>query len=246
MIYPRDPPMRSPRDPGTIEQPLARFLERVRHSFSHDLRTPLGTIVNYAAILEANPITDPEEVRDLGHRIRTSAQRVAHMVQLLATATGLASRPLRPAPTDLVALARSVLMDAGGRGDVGSRGNGQSPLADVDAEVLGFAWRAYAAVENDSLGKPINAAVLHVLDASEQVILELHGGSARAEPALLAREDAVDLASYLRHNGGPARLETSLGLGLAQELVFSHGGDLQVWGRPGSHSGLRVRIPCRA
>jgi len=38
------------------EQPLVRFLERIRKSFSHDLRTPLGSIVNYAAVLEAMQI----------------------------------------------------------------------------------------------------------------------------------------------------------------------------------------------
>lgn len=231
---------------ASVEQPLARFLERVRRSFSHDLRTLLGTIVNYAAILEAKPSSDPEEIRDLGHRIRGSAQSAANMIQLLASATGLASRPLRATPTDLYALARSVLMDAGGRGEVHSGTSELGSLVDVDAEVLGFVWRAYVAVEKDSLGKPLDGAALRVLAASGELILELSWAGSRAEPVPLARRDVVDLASFLRHSGGPARLESALGLGLAQELVFSHGGDLQVWGRLGGHSGLRVCMPCVA
>src|SRR6187399_443842 len=89
---------------------LARFLQRVHKSFSHDLGAPLGSIVNYACVLEsgqalparsgenessaATPDTHGQEVRELGRRIRTNAMRAARMLQLLATATGLASRPL--------------------------------------------------------------------------------------------------------------------------------------------------------
>ena len=109
--------MISRRDPNVAgELPIARFLERIRNSFSHDLRTPLGSIVNYAAVLEATQGADTEEVRDLGRRIRGNAQRASRMIQLLANATGLASRPYRAVLTDLLALAQSVLSDVGGPG----------------------------------------------------------------------------------------------------------------------------------
>lgn len=224
------------------ERSLARFLDRVRSSFSHDLRTPLGTIVNYAAVLESTQGVDAADVRDLGRRIRGNAQRATRMIQLLANATGLASRPLRTATTDLLALAQSILTDVGGRGRVRLAANTTSALVEVDAEVLGFAWRAYNAVEHDSRAKPIDDAELELNRAADALEVELRCGAPAPNETSLARP-VLELPGFLRHNGGPDRLESGLGLQLAQDLVVSLGGELHVWGRPGIRSGLRLRFP---
>jgi signal transduction histidine kinase len=232
--------------PTENQSPLARFLERIRHTVSHDMRTPLGTIVNYAAVLEANEGSDAEEVRDLGRRIRGNAQRAARMIQLLAGVVELASRPLRSAPTDLATLARSILDDAGARGSALLASGSQPTLADVDAEVLGFAWRAFVAVESDSAGKPVESADLIVAPERGEVVVELQCGSSPGLPGAPTGPASVDLSAFLRHNGGPGRIESSLGLGLAQELLIRHGGSMTVFGRPGSRSGIRVRLPVAA
>jgi signal transduction histidine kinase len=234
--------------PAENQMPLARFLERIRHTVSHDMRTPLGTIVNYAAVLEANEGSDAEEVRDLGRRIRGNAQRAARMIQLLAGVVELASRPLRSAPTDLATLARSILDDAGARGSVLLAPGPRPTLADVDAEVLGFAWRAFVAVESDSAGKPVESADLIVEPERDAVVVELQCGSNAAllVPGAPTGAASVELSAFLRHNGGPGRIESSLGLGLAQELLIRHGGSMTVFGRPGSRSGIRVRLPVAA
>lgn len=225
-------------------QTLSRFLQRIRKSFSHDLRTPLSAIVNYAAVLESTHAAETDEVHDLGRRIRGNALRIAHMIQLLATATGLASRPLHASTTDLAALARSLLVDSGGRGEVHVAT--PSVIANLDAEILGFAWRAYVAVETDATGGPIHEADLEVQIGKDEVIAELRcGGSAHAVVPTPGNS-VLDVPSYLRHNGGPARLERSLGFSLAQDLVECHGGDFLVWGRPGAASGLRLRLPLAA
>lgn len=218
--------------------PLAVFLERIRKSFSHDLRSPLGTIVNYAAVLETYDGEKAENVRDLARRIRGNAQCAARMVQLLESAVKLASSH-HPAPTDVLALARSIVIDAGGGGQVALLSSASAPLAEIDPEVLGFAWRAYVTLESEALGKPVDDATLNVLLAPE-LSLELCCG---AGPSPAPPGQAVALASFLRHDGGSARIESSLGMKLAQDLITSHGGELLVWGRPGAGSGLRVRFP---
>lgn len=236
--------MTSPRAPVPVHtQPLTIFLERIRKTFSHDLRTPLSTIVNYASILESHECTGAEEVRDLGRRIRGNALRSARMIELLANATALASRPLRASITDLAALARSVLVDTGGRGDVHLGSGTTTAVARLDAEVLGYAWRAFISVEADAIAGPVHEIGVDVHSAGADWVIELRcGGSNRllssAPPPAL-----IEAPIYLRHNGGSARLETSMGFGLAQDLVVCHGGELGVWGRPGATSGLRLRLP---
>lgn len=231
-----------------------RFLERIQKSFSHDLRTPLGSIVNYAGVLETMREPNADEVRDLGKRIRGNAQRAARMVQTLVVAMGHASRPQRRSSTDLVALAAAVLSDAGGRGSIQPIPASLARFVEVDAELLGFAWRAFVAVENDARGQPLDELELRCDVVDGRLISELStrdGATAPIAPIVpigvtadpsrarpfVARQD------YLRHNGGTERLECAMGFGLAEELVASHGGEVQVWGRPAACSGLRVAFP---
>ncbi len=235
--------MDSRRETSGKEVPLVRFLERIRKSFSHDLRTPLGTIVNYAAVLEANEGASAEEVRDLGRRIRANAQRVARMVQLLATATGLAGRPIRNASTDLIVLAKSVLQDAGGAGRVLMIGDPKKTVADVDAEILGFAWRAFVAVQSDARGQAIGEAQISLRAVGDTIQVDLTCGADEADVAnTSAVQPVLELPAFLRSNNGSARLENGMGLALAQDLVMSHGGELRVWGKAGSEAGIRVSL----
>jgi len=229
------------------EAPIARFLDRVRAAFSHDLRTPLGSIVNYAAVLESKAGAESEDVRDLGRRIRSNAQRASRMIQLLAGGMGLASRPLRAASTDVVALAQAVLTDTGVQGRARPGASSQDTLTEVDPEVLGFALRAYAALEHDARGKsPADVDLLVRKESGHvQIDVSTHGPRGAADSTTGPNFDAgeLELTQFLRHNGGADRLETSLGLKLAQDLLVSLGGDLQVYGRPGLGSGMRLRIP---
>jgi K+-sensing histidine kinase KdpD len=229
-------------DAGTTR--LIRFLDRIRHAVSHDLRTPLGTIVNYASVLEAAQGPGAYETRDLAARIRRNAQRSARMVQLLVTVIGLASRPLASSPTDLLVLVRSILSDAGGAGSVHLLPTSQPASVSIDAEVVGFAWRAYLATEADSAGRPVDCAELLVRQDDEAVQIDLRcAGQASPDDALAAPDERTDLLGYLRFSHGPARLENSLGLGLAEELLVCHGGALEMSGKPGSGSGIRIRLP---
>jgi len=235
-------------------QALVRFLERVHKSFSHDLGAPLGSIVNYASVLESGqavqsgssdpdlpqaPARGVQDVRELGRRIRTNAMRAARMIQLLATATGLASRPLHAGSTDFLPLAKSVLMDAGGRGQV--RGVGAGETVELDPDLIGFVWRAYLALENDARGGPTDEAALEVSEQAGYVEIEMRCTANGSPPG-----ERSDATNFMQQNVGPARMESSMGFGLAEDLVRSHGGEFEVFGRPGRSSALRLRFPLRA
>ncbi len=225
------------------EAPLARFLEKLRRSFAHDLNTPLGAISNYASVLESSSNGGGDEVRDLGRRIRNNAKRASRMLQLLATTTALASRPAHAEATDIVVLVQSIFSDAGSSTSVRLSPSASSPLAHVDAEVAGFVLRAYVAVALDAHSGPVDAALVTIADEPEHVRIGLTCGAAGGALALRASDSSADgLQAFLMHDGGPNRNEVALGLGLAEILVGRHGGVLEVAGVPGSTSYLQLRF----
>ena len=78
---------------------------------SHDLKTPLTSIINYADLLCAEPLEGA--AADYAKVIQRKADRLKHMVQdvfdLSKAASG--SLPLAPAPIDLAKLIRQTLAD---------------------------------------------------------------------------------------------------------------------------------------
>ncbi|MFC4054822.1 ATP-binding protein [Actinomadura syzygii] len=79
---------------------------------SHELRTPLTTIQGYAELYRHGAL-GPDELPDAMRRIEDEAARMNKLVSdLLELARLDREASLRPAPTDLVALARDAMADA--------------------------------------------------------------------------------------------------------------------------------------
>jgi light-regulated signal transduction histidine kinase (bacteriophytochrome) len=215
---------------------LARFLERVRlHSF-HELRGRLGTIVNFAAVLEDGRSSGPETAAAAA-RIRINAMATVRMLQALGTALELAARPLRPRPTDLCSLARTILAELGLQSAVHSID--RDPIALVDPELVSFAWRAFLSMQGDSRVPGSSLSVDAALQADEGV-LQLATG---APQALAGDLPETDVPSYVQHDTGPARVENALALTLAQHLVACQDGRMSLHGVPGEGSRLRLALP---
>ena len=101
-----------------IEQALrarSRSEARVREfaaDASHELRTPLTTIQGYAELYRHGAL-GPDELPEAMRRIEDEARRMSRLVtDLLDLARLDREASLRPAPTDLVALARDAVADA--------------------------------------------------------------------------------------------------------------------------------------
>jgi hypothetical protein len=163
------------------------------------------------------------------------------MMQLFGTAIELASRPLRRRSTDCGRLAQSVLTEAGGHGTLQCAG--PDPIADVDADLVAFAWRAFVALQGDP-DRP-DGWVLSVSSTPHGCELELRSGSDELAPPGPDAPEA-DIQSYV-HQGtggtGPDRLENGLALTLAHHLVASHEGRMELRGCPGGGSSLRLALP---
>ena len=85
-------------------------LEAFTHSISHDLKSPLGAILNFAAILELDYRDEPldDEGRELLGRIRTSASRGNELLEGLLRLTRAGRDDLHFERVDMNALAKEA------------------------------------------------------------------------------------------------------------------------------------------
>lgn len=92
-------------------------LEAFSHSMSHDLRSPIGAILNYTSILEEDfgQKLDNEGLRVL-HRIRESGQSATRLLDQLVQFVWLGRETAEKSDVDMTALAREAYLEvAAGR-----------------------------------------------------------------------------------------------------------------------------------
>lgn len=78
-----------------------RELEGFCHAVSHDLRSPLGAIVNYSAVLDDGRSGLTDEDRRVAGRIREAAQRAAELLNRLVEFGSSGTSPLSPETLDM-------------------------------------------------------------------------------------------------------------------------------------------------
>lgn len=97
-----------------------RELETLNHSVSHDLRSPIGAIMNFTAVLEEDfgPHLDPEARRFL-ERIRSAAARANQLLDSLSEYIASDGDSLRMRRLDMSAMVKGALSEARGH-DLGA------------------------------------------------------------------------------------------------------------------------------
>lgn len=233
---------------------LQGFMQRVSATLSHDLRTPLGTIVNYASVLEEDPELAVAGLRDVPRRIRGQAMQLAEMLQLLLDATNLAVAPTARTAVDPDALLRIVIAEFEGSPLVrehpavpsdaaadAATGTAPAPapraLA-LEPKIVAFAWRSFLGLELRLSSRALAAARVAVEVRSENLRLGLivgHNGEADV-PALAFDE-------FVRSGGGDVSAAHRLALRLSRDLVASRGGELSFGGRLGADAALFLEFP---
>ncbi|MBI1379962.1 MAG: hypothetical protein GC161_02595 [Planctomycetaceae bacterium] len=239
---PRPPKAAQGRSSAADQPPdCEQFLSCIHQFFAHDLCNPLGTIVNYAAVLEGSTHGGP---RDLASRIGHSAQRASRMAQTLARAAGLAVHPPGTEATDLAELAAEVAHSLSLTCQIEQLPPGPHPPATVDPELLRAVWTAYLAAargpdedSDDELHLSVRADEL-----AQRVELELWYPSPvddRSRTSLLP----VEPEDFLRSCRRPSRLEDAFALRLSACMVICRSGSLTLWGTPGSRSRISLEFP---
>jgi signal transduction histidine kinase len=224
-----------------------RALDELKTTFmqavSHDLRTPLSSVLGFAVTLERHYLAlPPEQIEELLQRLASNARRLDRIVVDLLDLDRLSRGAAEPhrEPTDLARLAERVVAELDGLG--GHEVSVEAPplVADVDA----------AKVER-ILENLLTNAVRHT------------GGGTAVWVRIAARDGGVLLAVEDNGPGVPVPLRDAVfqpfrrgptasphapgsGVGLALVARFAelHGGRAWVEERRGGGASFRVALPC--
>ena len=209
------------------------------HAVSHDLRTPLTSILGLAATLERQDLDFPrEEARELAHRIVRNSRRLHRLVSDLLDFDRLERGMLgaERASTDLAALVRSVAEDVELH---------DHPLH-VDAEP---ATAAVDAAKVERIVDNLLANAIKHTPAGTEIWLRLTGDS---DGVLLTLEDSgagvpeadreAIFAPFARA-GEPSTPGTGIGLALVAKFAELHGGRAWVTDREGGGAAFHVTLP---
>lgn len=201
---------------------------------SHELRTPLTTIQGYAELYRHGAL-GPDELPDAMRRIEDEAGRMNRLVtDLLELARLDREAAVRPAPTDLVALARDAVADA----TAASPGHPvrlDAPgelVADVDEARIRqvFANLLANVAAHTPPGTP---ATIRLAPGVIEVADEGPG---------MAPEDAARAFERF-HRAGHGGTGTGLGLPIVAAIAAAHGGRAELRSRPSGGTTVRITLP---
>jgi two-component system, OmpR family, sensor kinase len=231
------------------EEALSRLEEALgrEHRFvadaSHELRTPLTNIEGYAEMLEQWALQDPETALRSVEAIREESRRMQQLAEeLLALARGDEGAPLEFKAQDLGAVAeeatRSVRGAAGGKVTVEYAPPEHKIIATFDRNRMRQALSILLdnAIKYTPEGGEIRVWA-HERDAEVEVAVSDTGMGIPEEhlPHVFERFYRADRA---RTRGG-----AGLGLAIARQIAYAHGGTIEVQSTPGKGSTFVLRIP---
>lgn len=227
-----------------------READRMKTAFlravSHDLRTPVASLVGFAELLQTHDgQLGRDDQQDISVRLVRNARKVAQIVDDLLQLDELNTGRVTPnlVPTDLSALVRQVVA-AADLPDV--------PIT-VDAEpivVLVDAAKIRRALDNlltnaaryTPQGTPVRVAVRPDDRGGAVITVEDRG------PGVHDDDKAVIFEPFERgtHIRDPEVTGSGLGLSLVRQFARLHGGDAWVDDRPGGGARFHISVPATA
>jgi light-regulated signal transduction histidine kinase (bacteriophytochrome) len=205
---------------------LNRELEAFSESVSHDLRAPLRGMRSYAELLRQSDVQTSPEARMMIDRIVAQGQQMEGLIETLLELSQITRRELRRMPTDMTAIARSIMEELqtrdGSRAVDWSVSEGMHAYADprlmrvLYENLLANAWkftrnRASACIEVGCMDNP-------------QRTFYVRDNGAGFDPAY---EDRL-FQPFQRLHPASQFEGTGIGLATVQRIVRRHGG--RVWG----------------
>jgi two-component system, sensor histidine kinase and response regulator len=219
---------------------MLRLNEMFVAAVSHDLRSPLSTLLMGASLLGGKQ-TDPMLERTLA-RMRSSAERMGGMLDQLYDLArvrlggGIAIDPARTDARQLVVRVagelglthpeRSILIEGEPDGVVGHWD--EQRLGQVLANLIGNALR------HGDKAEPVR---VRLLGGSATLVIEVHNAGV-ITPSV--REHLFD---PFRRGSQAARDSLGLGLYIVRQIVLAHGGTIDVRSAESEGTTFRIQLP---
>ena len=209
---------------------------------AHDLRNPLSAIATAAQLLALR--ADTPRITTPVSRILDSAERLEHMIVQLVDVARLrwgAGLELERARVDLAELAREVVAEFGA--------NPSCPIRVSSAGDLSGHWDRERlrqllltlttnAARHGTFGAPIT---LHLDGSATGVVeLEAQNGGAITDELQAAIFEPLEQGKRVQREGSNG---LGLGLYLARQIVFAHGGSIQLDSDAAKGTRFRVTLP---
>lgn len=215
-----------------------RDLETFNHSVSHDLRSPIGAVLNLVAILEEDYAghIDEEGMRLLA-RIRNSARSAVRLLDELVQLTWAGSSSEERKTVEMTQVARAAFTDAATSDTDGAQvqfETAELPRAQGDAALI---ERVFTNLFSNALkytrGKENRKIFVQGTPGDGENTYTVSDNGIGFDP-----EQAARLFEPFRrlHSGGKFE-GTGLGLAIAAKIVRRHGG--RMWAESDGSSGAR-------
>src|SRR5262245_61650617 len=225
-----------------------RALDELKTTFmqavSHDLRTPLASVLGFAVTLERHYRTLPaEQVEELLQRLASNARRLDRIVVDLLDLDRLSRGAAEPhrEPTDLVRLAEGVVGELDGLAGRDVWVRALPLIAVVDAAKVERILENLLvnAVRHTPAGTPVWVRVTPQDDGVQLVVEDAGPG------VPFSLRDAVFQPFRRGPSATPHAPGSGVGLALVARFAALHGGRAWVEERPGGGASFRVSLPCQ-
>lgn len=205
-------------------------------SVSHDLRTPLTSIIAAGTALDSPTLTEPER-HELSEAVVEQGQRLAHLVENLLDVSRLESGWAEPRrePIDLAGVLEAARESLGGDGALVKLGIG-AEIPELVADPVQLE-RAFA----NLLGNAVRYGEgRQVLVRSREVGSRLVVRIVDQGPGIPEGERELIFEPFYRREGGQG---SGLGLSIARGFIEANGGEIAVESMPGQGSTFVVSFP---
>ena len=215
---------------------------------SHELKTPLSSVIAYAELLEENEgALAPEQRAEFLHRLRGEADRLMSLIEDILDLSRIESGKLslRRRPLEVNHVVRSALETARGLAD--KRGVALEVQLDADLPALSIDEVKMRQVVVNLLVNAIQhsaerGVVVAVTRHDERdVVIEVRDGGPGIDPAETTHIFELFGQGVRERNGSAGGL--GIGLHLVKRLSELHGGHVGVNSQPGHGSAFWVRLP---
>lgn len=227
----------------TYEKKLERERSELMHALSHDMKTPLTSIIGYAYVLERTADLDERGLHFV-NQVHQAAERMQEMlVYLLRTVDDTSVIQMEMGPCALVPLVENVIKDTEGAAlkksiQLSAEQRGKSSLITADQT------RLYHVILNlvDNAIKyspPETEVTVHLNFKPEQVVIKVEDEGPGIPP-----EDLPHL--FDKHYRGRHTDEekgSGMGLYLVRGTVQAHDGTISVSNRPEGGAVFEVVLP---